>query len=133
MRKVRSKFFITALLIAILAFPSIIGAYTGSYSFDIANRVVGTNEHPLEAKETTTRATANTYNASGAIITPKSSYTVYLDRFLKSYSSGAITADGGTYTRSFGKVTKGNYTISVYKSTGGNYGDRVKGNGTINQ
>ncbi|AUJ24878.1 hypothetical protein [Virgibacillus dokdonensis] len=131
-RKFGKILFITALIIS-LSFPIVGSAYSKSYSFNISHQVTGSTNHALKNKSTSTTGSGNTYWASGKVKASKSAFKVSLVRFLKSYSTSNITANGKRFSRNFGTVKNNNYNVRVTKTKAGAYGDRVKGKGTIKQ
>lgn len=112
---------------------SVLG-YSKSFSFNISHSVTGSTNHSLANKRTNAKASGNTYANSGGEQLKKSRYRVELRRPLKTYTNSSnFPADGLTYTRSFGIVTKNDYAVRVTNVDYTEYGDRVKGSGTINQ
>ena len=132
-KRLFGKVFFSLVLLSVVFFPVVIGAYSGSYSFDISHKVDGTKKHSLDNKLTTTSVKANTYWANGDIKATKSTFVVDLKRLLKTYSTRDLSANNIIYTTSFGTVTKSSYKVTVRTTTIGSYGDRVKGSGTIKQ
>lgn len=130
--KKNKKIIILALIVSMFlgSFSSAL-AYSKSYTFNIRYSVTGSADYSLGAKSTSTKAKGQTYTPSEKVSDDKSSFTVFLQKGLKSYSVGPITANNKNATKSFGKVKKGSYRVNVnkYSSTG----DRIKGSGTINQ
>lgn len=130
--KFGKKSLVASVLAVTLAIPMVASAYSKSFSFDISQSVSGTTIHSLAALDTQIQSDGQTYWSSGSIQTNKANYTVALERFLKSYAAGFV-ANGNTYNKSVGVVTKNDYTVKVTKTSGGSYGDRVKGSGYIFQ
>ncbi|MEK4651170.1 hypothetical protein [Niallia sp. FSL W8-0954] len=133
MEKKKSKLVLSGALILGLSFPAVASAYSSSYSFDVGYSLEGTKKYSLSNKTTKTTAKANTYNSAGNVQSNKSNYRVSLYKSLLTDYSVSMPADGYSYTKSFGKVSKGSYTININKSDNTGYGSRVKGSGTINQ
>ncbi|KZZ82674.1 hypothetical protein [Bacillus sp. SJS] len=130
----KSKKIIAASTLALgIAIPSIVSAYSGTYSFDISSSVSGSKEHSLANKSTSTTAKGNTYNSAGDVQSKKSRYTVQIYKSLFTKYSAQMLADGSSYTKSFGTVSSGTYTVNVDKNDDTGYASRVKGSGTINQ
>ncbi|PLR76264.1 hypothetical protein CU633_16335 [Bacillus sp. V3-13] len=132
-KSIKNTTIAAAVLIPTLTVAISASAYSKGYTFDMAAAVYGSTNFALENKTTKTTANANTYWASGDVKSTKSQYQVHLARPLKTYVAPKMTANGFTYTESFGTVTKNDYNVNVYKSSAGDQGDRVKGSGTINQ
>ncbi len=74
------------------------------------------------------------YGNSSKVFSNKDTYKVHLRKnWLTSYSIHNITANGSTYSRSFGEEAKATYTIGVIKTSNKTAGAHVRGSGTIIQ
>lgn len=117
-----------------LLFPIAVGAYSKSYTFEIAHKVDGKTKYTLANKSTSTTAKGQTYNSAGTVHSTKSAFAVDLNgSWFTRYMTSDITANNRSYTRSFGTVKSGDYTMSVRKTVKGDYADYIKGSGTLNQ
>ncbi|BBU38102.1 hypothetical protein ACTHHL_16265 [Aeribacillus composti] len=122
----------TALLVGVIALPITASAYSKSYTFSMTHGFDGTTVFSLKNAKASTTVKADTYKANGSIDSNKSKYSVALyGGFFNYYSSGDISANGYTYTKSYGTVAKRDYILRLSKTS--SIGYRVKGSGTINQ
>ncbi|MGM9988382.1 MAG: hypothetical protein ACI35O_14290 [Bacillaceae bacterium] len=132
MKNKRKKILLITTIVGALALPMTANAYSKAYSFDIAAGLDGSTVFSLANKKASTTVEANTYDYSGSVSSSKSKYSVALNGgLLNYYSTGDITANGYSYTKSFGTVSKKDYKLRISKTS--TTGDKVKGSGTIKQ
>ncbi|GFN33790.1 hypothetical protein [Paenibacillus xylaniclasticus] len=135
----RSKLIVGAVVSSLFLGALSVSAYSGKYSFTISYSIKGKTEHSLDNKSTSTDVTAQSYDydySSGyegqKISSNKDNFTVSIIKGLfTEYSVSGIKADGNSYSKNFGVVSKGDYVVKVTKNGGGS--DFIDGIGYIKQ